>query len=407
MLQKRWLVALAAVGVVAAGTVATGGDDYEVSLVVPSAAQISKRSPVWIDGHHAGKVTDLAVKNGKAVVTLAIDDDFAPIHDGTTSRVEWVSAVGERVLTLYPGKPESAELPDGALIESTSHQVEVDQVLQALDEPTRKRLTSLLAELNDTIGGHEGDVRATIQGASGTVRALGEVLNAVGQDGPAIRSLVTQLSDLTGIAASRRNQIASSVSDLESLSTSVAGEQAQLGQTLNQLPDTLRTARTTLGKVPGAADATVGLLHDLQPATARLPRVSKNLAPVLVDLRPTVAELRPLLSAADELLRQTPGLLDSSHAVLPPVDTFLTSIAPALSFLRPYTPEAIGGLANWGQAFAPYDGAGHTWAGLLGPGTNALNESPIPMPTSRLNPAPPPGQPVGQPWTDANGSEIR
>ncbi|WP_238473619.1 MlaD family protein [Nocardioides cavernaquae] len=407
MLQKRWLVGLAAVGVVAAGTAITGGDDYEVSLVVPSAAQISNRSPVWINGHHAGKVTDLAVKNGKAVVTLAIDDDFAPIHDGTTSRVEWVSAVGERVLTLYPGKPGSVELPDGALIESTSHQVEVDQVLQALDEPTRKRLTSLLAELNDTIGGHEADVRATIQGASGTVRALGEVLNAVDQDGPAIRSLVTQLSDLTGVAASRRERIASSVADLESLSTAVAGEQEQLSRTLEQLPDTLHTARTTLGKVPGASDATVGLLRDLQPATARLPKVSKNLAPVLVDLRPTVAELRPLLSAADQLLRQTPGLLDSSHGVLPSLDTFLTSMGPALAFLRPYTPEAIGGLANWGQAFAPYDGAGHTWAGLLGPGTNALNESLVPLPTSRLNPAPPPGQPVGQPWTDANGSEIR
>lgn len=406
MLEKRWLTAMA-VGLVATGAVVTGGDDYEVSLVVPSAAQISDRTPVWINGHRAGAVTGLDVEDGKAVITVSIDEDFAPIHDGTTSRVEWVSAVGERVLTLYPGKAENTELPDGAMLESASHQVEVDQVLQALDAPTRERLTSLFGELNDTIGGKEQDVRATIAGASGSVRALGEVLRAVGQDGPAIRSLVNQMSDLTGVAASRREQIASSIADLESVSTAVAGEQEQLSRTLKELPDTLRTARTTLGKVPAASDATVGLLHDLEPATSRLPRVSKNLAPVLVDLRPTVAELRPLLHAADQLLQQAPGLLDSTHRVLPPLETFLEEMAPALAFLRPYTPEAIGGLHNWGQAFAPYDGAGHTWAGLLGPGTNSLNESPFGLPTSRQNPAPPPGQPAGQPWTDATGSEIR
>ncbi|RHW28951.1 MCE family protein [Nocardioides immobilis] len=382
-------------------------DDYEVSLVIPSAAQVAERTPVWINGHHAGQVTDLGVRDGKAVVTVSIDDDFAPLHDGTTSRVEWVSAVGERVLTLYPGSDANAELPEGAFVEVESTQVEVDQVLQALDAPTRKRLTALFADLNRTIDGNEDDLRATIRGASGTVNALGEVLRAIGEDGPAIRTLVEQLSELTTLAASRRDEVADTVSDLTDLASSVAEEQTNLSATLAELPDLIRTADRTLGKVPGASRSTVALLNDLRPATALLPRVSANLAPTLVDLRPTVAELRPLLAAADELLQQTPGLLDSSHQVVPGLDRLMSDLGPALAFLRPYTPEAIGGLHNWGQAFAPYDGAGHTWAGLLAPGTNALNESLVPLPTARQNPNPPPGAPEGQPWTDATGSVIR
>jgi phospholipid/cholesterol/gamma-HCH transport system substrate-binding protein len=407
MQRKHWLACAAAVAVLAGGFSLVGDDSYEVSLVIPSAAQISKRTPVWVDGHHAGQVTDLAVKDGKAVVTVSMDDDFAPLHDGTTSRVEWVSAVGERVLTVYPGAKGNTQIPEGAFVETKSRQVEVDQVLATLDAPTRKRLTSLIGELNKTVGGHEEDLKATIQGAAGTVGALGEVLRAVGEDGPAIRSLVKQLSQLTGLASSRREDIASTVRDLDALSAAVAQQQTSLSETLERLPAVLQTARGTLGKVPAASEETVGLLEDLRPATALLPSVGKNLAPTLVDLRPTVAELRPLLGAADQLLQQTPGLLDSTHQVLPTLTDFVSDLGPALAFLRPYTPEAVGGLHNWGQAFAPYDGAGHTWAGLLAPGTNALNESLVPLPTSRQNPAPPPGQPAGQPWTDATGSEIR
>ncbi|WP_067430577.1 MlaD family protein [Nocardioides jensenii] len=407
MAKKLLLGALAAAVVVAGGVSLIDGDDYEVKMVMPSAAQMSERTPVWINGHHAGQIKDIGVKDGKAVVTISLDDDFGPLHSGTTSRVEWVSAVGERVLTLYPGEEKNAKIPDGAMIEAKSSQVEVDQVLSALDEPTRKHLTSLIKQLNESVGGREADLRKTIRGAAGTVDALGQVLSAVGKDGPAIRSLVSQLSTMTDVAASRRASVASTVANLDRATGAIAGNQEDLSATLEQLPGTLRTANKTLGKVPAASTSTVALLNDLAPAVSKLPSVSKDLAPTLVDLRPTVAELRPLLSSADTLLDQTPELLDLSHAVLPTANDLLDDLGPAISFLRPYTPEAVGGLFNWGQAFAPYDGAGHTWAGLLAPGTSALNETPVPLPLARQNPRPAPGQPVSQPWTDATGSEIR
>ena len=94
--------------------------------------------------------------------------------------------------------------------------------------------------------------------------------------------------------------------------------------------------------------------------------------------------------------------------MLPGAGTFLSNLQPVLDFLRPYTPDGIGGLTNWGQAYAAYDGSGHTWAGLLAPGVNAFNESPVPLPTSRqANRTPAPGTAENQPWTDATGSTIR
>lgn len=407
MSRNRWIAGGVAAAAVVGGFAFNGSSNYEVQMVMPSAAQLSNATPVWIDGRQVGQVTDLGLKDGQALVKLELDNDVAPLHAGTTSRIEWVSAVGERVLTLYPGKSSNAEIPEGSYVEAASSQVEVDEVLQALDADTRKRLNSLITRLHQSVDGREPEVNETIKQASGTVDALGDVMRAVGEDGPAIRAIVSDLSALLESSAERRSKISSTVTNLSTVASEVSTEQKAISTMLSQLPGTLDAANTTLGKVPGASDETVALLEELEPSTQQLRSVSRNLAPVLVDLRPTVAELRPLLGAAEELLGLTPGLLDSSHQVLPQITQLLDGLAPAISFIRPYTPDGIGGLHNWGQAFAPYDGTGHTWAGLLAPGTNALNESLVPLPTARQNPEPDPGQAGGQPWVDANGSEIR
>ncbi|MCW2856506.1 MAG: Mammalian cell entry related domain protein [Marmoricola sp.] len=405
--RKLLMAAAAALAVVVVGLHVTGGPGYQVKLVMPSAAMLSKRTPVWINGQKAGEVTSLAVQNGMAVATVSINGSWGPLHTGTSSRVDWVSVVGERVLTLYPGPKSNPVIPDGSMFQGPSAQIEVDQLLATLDAPTRAHLTLLLGGLNQTVAGHEDQLRQAIVTASGTVRGLGEIMQAVGSDGPAIHALVSQLSQMTTVAAQRQDKIAHTVANLNTVTSAVAAQQTQLTSTLQELPSTLAAARTTLGKVPGAVDATVGLLNALQPATSKLPAISADLAPTLVDLRPAIGDLRPLMTAAQTLLGETPRLLDTSHQVVPSASVLLNGIEPAISFLRPYTPEAVGGLDNWGQAFAPYDGAGHTWAGLLAPGVNAFNESPVPLPSTRLDPTPAPGSVVGQPWTDATGSGIR
>ncbi|KLL11186.1 MlaD family protein [Protofrankia coriariae] len=408
MRSRRLVVSAALVAAVVVGALLWRADDnYEVTVVMPSAAQLADRSPVWINGFGAGSVKELETKNGKALVTIALNKKYAPLHDGTTSRVEWNSAIGERMLTLYPGPATNARIPEHGLIESESKQIEVDQVLAALDKPTRDRVSSLLTELNQTVDGREPDLNATIRSAGSSVQALGEILEAVGRDGPAIRALVTQLQQMMAIGADHRQELASVVSDLTSATGAVAGQQQQLSEGLRELPSTLQTAKGTLDRVPTAGEPTIALLQDLRPATSRLPSVAKNLSPVLTELRPSLAQLRPTVVSAQALLQETPGLIDTSHEVVPPVTQLVNSLQPAVAFLRPYTPEAVGWFHNWGQAFAHYDGQGHLWSGLLAPGTNMINESPVQLPGSRRDPEPYPGQPVGQPWVDATGSGIR
>ncbi|WP_312858106.1 MlaD family protein [Pseudonocardia pini] len=386
------------------------GGDYTVKLVMTSATQLVYGSPVLVNGFEAGNVTGIEVRNGKAVVTVGLDDTHAPLRDGTTGHIEWSSTLGERFLTLDPGPAENPEMPDGAMFEAEISQVEVDEVLAALDEPTRVELSSLIAQLDSTVDGSQDDLNATLRSAGPAVGALGEVLGAVGRDGEAIKQVVTQLRDLVETATERQEAVRGTVEGLTTFSSTVAAQQQALSDSLAELPSTLHTADGTLKKVPEAGASATELLQDLQPGTAQLTETARNLSPVLQDLRPAVGRLRPTLEAAQALLGRTPGLLDTVHGTFPQATETLEAYQPAVGFLRPYTPELVGWFYNWGMNFSIYDSQGHLWAAILGNvGPLANNESLVTPPPIEKESEPVPGSAVGQPWDgahDATGSPI-
>ncbi|WP_200954663.1 MULTISPECIES: MlaD family protein [unclassified Nocardioides] len=408
-MRKNLLIGGAA-AVLLVGVVGTAKatDDYTVQVVLPSATNLVPGSPVKIDGFDAGKVKNLDVRDGKAVVTVEVSEDFAPLHDGAAARISWKALLGERILDITPGETEGAELPDGAIIEGATDRVELDQVLAALDQPTRQQLNGLIARLDASFSGSESDLQQTLAAAGPSLEALGQVLSAVGDDGAAIRKLVTRTADMAEIVATRDEEVRGAIDGFNTGVGAVSTRQSELSDALSELPSTLRQARKTLDSVPETVEMATPLLEDLQPAAARLPGVADQLAPVLADLRPVANQLRPTLEALAPLLRVTPGLLDSTHSVLPQAENTLAALAPALDFLRPYTPELVGWLGNWGAAAGNYDSNGHYLRAFIQFGATSLNINPGVMPPGVTNQHQRlPGDNEKQPWTDANGSELR
>lgn len=385
-------------------------DGYHVSAVLPNAGNVFVGSSVMYDGYEAGSVTDIDVQDGKALVRLSMDDEFGPLHDGATVEVVWKAALGERLVRVVDGPDQNAELPEGALLAGVQREpVELDAVLSALDTPTRARLSSLVSRLQDTLAGKEEEANASLQAAGPALEELGAVLREVGTDGEAIKQIVSQFDETMRILASRGESLEQVVSSLASATDTIAEQERNVGSTLQKLPPVLDQANTTLARVPGTVDKTLPLLEDLAPATDSLQGVSRNLRPLLQDLRPAVGDLRPTLDRLSQLLGITPGLLDGSTATAPDADQAMTGLTPVLDFLRPYTPEITGWASNWGSAAGNRDNQGHYTRFLIQAGV----ESVIPSPTGKPGPGitqnltPDPGSPVGQPWTDAYGSEMR
>ncbi|WP_020498647.1 MlaD family protein [Sciscionella marina] len=400
------VVALLIVAAVVIGVSTSSG--YRLRLVLPQASGIFNGVPVRIANVNVGSVTDVYPQSGKAVVEVRIDADRAPLHQGTRPVITSRSLIGEDYLQLQPGPVSARPLANGSTVRTDWSQVHIEDLLETLDPPTRAHLRSLLEQTKTTLGGHEQDLNSTVRTAGPAVQALGQVLAAVGSDGPAIHQLVTRLNGMVGAVASRHRDVSSAVSNLATVTQDVAAHQQQLRSGLAQLPTTLRAADGTLDKVPHAVDTTRPLLASLRPAAARLPSVAANLSPLLQQLRPTVAELTPTIRSANVLLRKTPSLLDSAHAVVPGVTTALNGLAPALNFLRPYTPDLVGWLSNWAGVFGGYSSQGHYGHLLLTLSATAVNNNPgIKPPGLNFDRTTAPGTAAGQPWTDASGEPIR
>lgn len=401
-------------GGAAAADLLSPGFDYELTVVMPTAPNLVPGGKVEVDGADAGRVSKLESRDGQALVTVGIRDDFAPLPTGTTARIEWKALLGERILVIEPGPAENPDLPDRGRVESSNQRVELDQVLAALDEPTRAKLQSMSARAASTLKGSEGDLNATLRTAAPALRALGEIADAVGRDGEALKSLVTRLRDVTQVTTARRDDVRSAVADLTALAERTAGERGALDRTLAQLPATLDQAAWTLERVPGTVDAADPLVREAAPLAADVRGAAAELRPLLQDLRPTLQNLRPALAGASAVLQDAPGLLDASHAVLPGLTDVVQGALPAVDFLRPYTPELAGWLSNWGSAAANYDVYGNYARIWVQAGGASLNESPGILGPAlgaggfvRTNPQRKPGELEGQTWTDANGSGMR
>ncbi|MBK0870864.1 MCE family protein [Saccharopolyspora sp. HNM0986] len=410
--MKRLLLVGAAVVLVAAvGGVAllTAGRDHHVSVVLGSASKVVPGGTVMVGGFEGGKVADIQVREGKAVLDLALDDDHAPLHSGAQVLVEWKATLGERRVEIQDGPETNPEIPEGGMIPGKQAKpVELDEVLNALDAPTREHLASLVGQLDKTVSGNEADANATLRTAGPALESLGQVMQGLGSDGESIKGLVTQLNGMVGTLSERDADVRQIVDKLNRTTNAVAGQREHLGEAVRALPHTLDTAKGTLDDVPEVADKTIPLLHDLRPATQQLPAVADHLNPVLRDLRPTVDRLGPTLTAADSLLDRTPGLLDTAHATVPALTGTADYLTPALNHLRPYTPELAGWLSSWTSNSANYDSNGHFVRFLLQEGATTLGDSPgIVPPGVQDNRYPLPGENGGQPWKDAWGGGLR
>jgi phospholipid/cholesterol/gamma-HCH transport system substrate-binding protein len=388
-------------------------DGYRVTVVMPQAPDLVTGNNVQVNGLNVGRVKALSVRDGKAVVSVSVSKEFAPLHTGTTARIEWKALLGERVFVLQPGPLKNPTIPSGGMVEGGNDRIEIDQVLAALDIPTRARLQSLVQRLQSTLRGSEKDVNATLSSAAPTVAALGAIATSLGTDGESIKNIVTRFRALTATTSARRHEVSTAVTNLTTLTQTLAKQAEPLRQTLSELPSTLNSAKQVLDTVPKTVDAVTPLLRDARPLASELGPVSRDLRPMLTDLRATLTDLRPALTYGADVLGQTPALLDNVSALMPGLTKTVNGVLPALQFVRPYTPEVIGWMSNWASATANYDSIGNYARIWVQKSAADLTETPgvaAGVLTSSLlkrNGERAPGELVHQSWTDANGSEMR
>jgi phospholipid/cholesterol/gamma-HCH transport system substrate-binding protein len=406
----RLLAAVAVLASLVVGSVYafSAGQIRRHSVVVPAATNLVEGTPIRVNGFPAGIVEDIAAVGNQARIAFTVDPDFAPLHEGATVRIGWKALLGERFVEVIDGPADAPELPDRAMLEGKMPApVEIDDVLSMLDQPTRQQLASLVRGLDSTVTASAPDIQETLRTAGPAVGALGDVLRGVGTDGPAIRQLVVRVDDLVTALAGRDAELRAVIAQLADSSSAMATRGDQLREVLNRASGTVALATDVLDEVPPTVDEAAPLLDELAEATDKLRPVAADLRPLLADLRPAVNDLRPTLDGLSRLLGDAPAMLDSLRTTIPKTNQALVGLTPTLDFLRPYSPEMVGWMANWASAMANYDVNGHYTRGMVQGGVEAWNANPgFTGPGVEKDPRPLPGAAAGEPWADAFGEEM-
>ncbi|MGZ5313259.1 MAG: MlaD family protein [Solirubrobacterales bacterium] len=364
---------IAAIGALIAALVVAGwillgpssGNTYKLEL--QNGGQLVKGNQILVGGVPVGSIKSVELAdNSQAVVTFDTD---RTLNEGTTAvvRSTSLSGVANRYVSLTPGPDNFPPLNDGALItaEDTTSAVDLDELFNTLDAPTRKALQDVIQGSAATYEGRGAEANDAYKYFSPALSASDRLFRELGRDEQTLSEFVVNSSRVVTAVAARRDDLAALIPNANQALGAVAAHNRSLDQALEGLPPTLRQANTTFSNLRDALDSLDPLVatsktatKDLAPFLRRVHPVTKKAVPVFTNLALAVRRGKPTNDLA-EALRDLPGLQSSAASAMQPAIDAMVAANPVLKFARPYMPDVLGLITKLGQITAYYDADGH------------------------------------------------
>ncbi|HET7481245.1 MAG TPA: MlaD family protein [Actinomycetota bacterium] len=257
---------------------------YSVDAEFTDASGLLVGDVVKAAGVDIGRVEDIRIDDGIAVVTLSLDED-AEVPASVRAQIRFRNLVGQRMVTLTDDGPQSSTtLADGALIP-------LDRTEPAFD------LTVLFNGLRPLIRSTDPrDINIV-------THALTKALAGRGDD---VEGLLDHVAAFSDSLASKDRELSSLLSSVNVVTSDLSTRDAQLRRTLSNLD-------SFLGDLDASRSQLADALVTLDDAATRLRRVVANNDD---NIRSEVADLATVLDAVDDnrgelrsALRELPSML--------------------------------------------------------------------------------------------------
>jgi phospholipid/cholesterol/gamma-HCH transport system substrate-binding protein len=297
--------------------------------VVPGQGQT-----VRVAGVRIGDVTKVEVEDGVGVVTFNIDREYLPIYRDATILMRPTTGLKDMFFQLDPGTAAAGEYEEGDTVHvaNTAPDVNLDEVLAALDSDTQAYLRLLLvgagqglcSEVDDEtkacIDGRDKELGKLLGGLGPINKDLAQLSRQVAQRKDNLARLIHNLNVLTTAVGRNDEELTRLVSSSQAALSAIAEQDPSVRSAVRQLPGTLGQAEDTLTATADFAtllgptvDNLRPFARNLEPLNASLSELAKGATPALRDeIRPFVRAARPVVpdlrTAAQDFGDATPGL---------------------------------------------------------------------------------------------------
>jgi phospholipid/cholesterol/gamma-HCH transport system substrate-binding protein len=298
----------------------------EVELQNAQAVQPGQGQTVRVAGVEVGRIGDVRVEDGHALVELEIEHRYRNmIREDATALLRPKTALKDMFLEVNPGTGHP--IPEGGHIAlaNTAPDIDPDEIYAALDSDTRGYLKLLVAGAGKGLQGRGGDLREVFRRLGPLHRDLERVTRATAKRRHALKALIHEYSVLVDHVGRRPEDLRRLVTASHSVFDALARENQGIETSVARLPGALRQSESTLGKVEDFATALKPSLESLREPIRKLPATNAALTPFLRDTEPALrTQIRPFVRAArpwtDDLRvaangtsRAVPNLSDATH----------------------------------------------------------------------------------------------
>src|SRR5438128_10390601 len=198
-------------------------NEFALNAEFASANGLVPQADVRVSGVHVGTVLAISDANdGGALVRMALQPDVR-LRQDTRAVIRPKTLLGEKFVELVrPQGSNQADLQSGATIRKaqTGQAIEIDDILNAMDAPTRKAMSESFRQLGIALDSREQDVNAAL---------------------PPLDDTMANLRPLARVGEARQKELDRILTNLNIIMQALADEQDQLGHIVDS-GDTVMSA---------------------------------------------------------------------------------------------------------------------------------------------------------------------
>jgi phospholipid/cholesterol/gamma-HCH transport system substrate-binding protein len=319
-------------------------NEFALNAEFASANGLVPQAEVRVSGVHVGSVTVIGDSSeGNALVRMALQPGIR-LRQDTRAVIRPKTLLGEKFVELVRKQGSTqGYLSSGAIIPKaqTGQAVEIDDILNAMDAPTRQAMSESFRQLGIALDGRQQDVAAAL---------------------PPLDSTMANLRPLARVGESRQQELDRILTNLNTIMQALADEQEQLGHLVTS-GDTVMSAiasrdQALAGTVRNGA-AVFGSLDSAFNGVTPADRASLQKSPA------TIAAGRRTLSLTNPQVDQ----------LLPEI--LLGQISYPNDQLNISNAESLTLAAEWISAFSQQDATGYHSLRITGL-TPSVQKRPLP-----------------------------
>ncbi len=259
---------------------------YDVNVHVPDGADLVAGNDVRVGGDRVGvvdSITPLSDKQGHvtAILGLKLDKTVDPLPVDSTVIVRPRSALGLKYVQITPGRSQK-DLAAGdtlPLSQAKPEQVEIDQVFNIFNKPTRTGIDNTLTGFGNALAGRGADLNQAIAAFRPLVDNLLPVATNLAapqtQLGRFFRSLEQAASEVAPVGETQ----AALFRNLDTTFTALVPVRSDIQEFIHESPESEDVAINEFPKQRPFLLNSAALFRELRPGAAVLP----STAPVLAD----------------------------------------------------------------------------------------------------------------------------